>query len=103
MHNVEQQVPPQAWPACKALVADMRDAPTFEEGQRRFERRLDQYQGTFPEAWRCLADDAEARLHHLKVPPRHRQDVRTSHLAEQACEEERRRTTVIPHVWDEAS
>jgi transposase-like protein len=27
--------PPHAWPACKALAADRRDAPTFEEGQRR--------------------------------------------------------------------
>ena len=103
MQNLAQKVPPQAWPAFKALVADMRDAPTFEEGQRRFERLLDQYQGTFPEVCRCLADDAEASLNHLKVPPRHRQYVRTSNLAERAFEEERRRTKVIPHLWDEAS
>jgi transposase-like protein len=37
------------------------------------------------------------------VPARHRQYVRTSNLAEQAFEEERRRTKVIPHLWDEAS
>jgi len=34
---------------------------------------------------------------------RHRQYVRTSNLAERACEEERRRTQVIPHLWDERS
>jgi putative transposase len=28
-------VPPLAWPACNALGADLRDAPTFAEGQRR--------------------------------------------------------------------
>jgi transposase-like protein len=39
--NVAQQVPPQAWPACKALVADLRDAPPCEEGQRRGARLLD--------------------------------------------------------------
>jgi putative transposase len=103
MQNLQQKVPPQAWPAFKALVADLRDAPTFEEGQRRLQALLEQYQGTFPEACRCLADDAEASLNHLKVPTRHRQYVRTSNLAERAFEEERRRTKVIPHLWDEAS
>lgn len=73
MHNLQQQVPPQAWPAFKALVADLRDAPTLEEGHRRLQTLREQYQGTFPEACRCRADDAEASVHHLKVPTRHRQ------------------------------
>jgi putative transposase len=103
MQNLHQKGPPQAWPAFKALSADMRDAPTFEEGQRRQQALLAQYQATCPEACRCLADDAEASLNHLKVPARHRQYVRTSNLAERAFEEERRRTKVIPHLWDEAS
>ena len=77
--------------------------PTFEEGQRRQQALLAQYQETFPEACRCLADDAEASLNHLKVPARHRQYVRTSNLAERAFEEDRRRTKVIPHLWDEGS
>ena len=71
--HLMQKVPPQAWPACKALVADMRDAPTFAEGQRRFRDLIAQYQDTFPEACRCLADEAEASLNHRKVPRRHRQ------------------------------
>ena len=103
MQNLHEKVPPQAWPTFKALVADMRDAPTFEEGQRRQQALLAYYQNTFPEACRCLEDDAEASLNHLKVPARHRQYVRTSNLAERAFEEERRRTKVIPHLWDEAS
>jgi putative transposase len=103
MQNLMQKVPPQAWPAFKALVADLRDAPTFEEGQRRLHHLIAQSQDTFPEACRCLAEDAEASLNHLKVPIRHRQYVRTSNLAERAFEEERRRTKVIPHLWDEAS
>jgi transposase-like protein len=103
MQHLHQKVPPQAWPACKALIADMRDAPTCEEGQRRQQARLAQYHDTFPEAWRGLEDDAEASLNHLKGPVRPRQYVRTSNLAERAFEEERRRTKVIPHLWDEAS
>jgi transposase-like protein len=103
MQNLAQKVPPQAWPAFKALVVDLRDAPTFEEGQRRLQSLLVQYQDTFPEACRCSGEDAEVSLNHLKGPTRHRQYVRTSHLAERAFEEERRRTKVIPQLWDEAS
>jgi transposase-like protein len=33
--HLMQKVLPPAWPACKALVAARRDAPTFEEGPRR--------------------------------------------------------------------
>lgn len=35
MQTLLQQVPPQAWPAFKALGGDMRDAPTYEAGPRR--------------------------------------------------------------------
>lgn len=103
MQNLAQKVPPQAWPAFKALVVDMRDAPSSEEGHRRLQQLLTQYQRTFPEACKCLEDDVEASLNHRKVPARHQQYVRTSNLAERAFEEERRRTKVIPHLWDEAS
>ena len=57
MQILPQTVPPQAWPAFKAMVADMRDAPTFEEGQRRLQHLLAQYQDTRPEAGPCLAED----------------------------------------------
>jgi hypothetical protein len=60
-----------------------------------------EYRLDFPEACRCLLDDATASLKHLSVPPRPQQYVRTSNLAERAFEEERRRTKVIPHLWDE--
>ena len=35
------------------------------------------------------------------VPPRYRQQVRTVNLAERSFVEERRRTKVIPHLWQE--
>jgi putative transposase len=103
MQHLYQKVPPQAWPAFQALVADRRDAPTCEEGQRRRQPWLGAYQGTLPEACRCLEDDAEASRNHRKVPARHRQYVRTSNLAERTFEEERRRTKVIPHLGHETS
>jgi len=101
MQNLQQKVPPQAWPEFKALVVDMRDAPRVEEAQRRRQEIVKRYELDFPEACRCLLDDAKASLNHLSVPPRHQQYVRTSNLAERAFEEERRRTKVIPHLGTE--
>lgn len=101
MQNLQQKVPPQAWPEFKTLVADMRDAPTVAEAERRRQLIVNRYQRDFPEACRCLLDDADASLNHLSVPQRHQPYVRTSNLAERAFEEEQRRTKVIPHLWDE--
>jgi putative transposase len=103
MQNLQQKVPPQAWPEFKALVIDMRDAPTVLAAEQRRQAIVGRYQRDFPEACRCLLDDAEASLNHLYVPQRHQQYVRTSNLAERAFEEERRRTKVIPQLWDESS
>jgi putative transposase len=103
MRNLMQKVPPAAWPAFKALVADLRDAPTVDEGARRLQAVVRQQATAFPEACRCLLEDRQASLNPLRVPLRHRQYVRTSNLAERAFEEERRRTKVIPKLWDEAS
>jgi len=96
-------IPAQAWPAFKALVVDRRDAPRVEEGQRRFPHLMTQYQDLYPAACRCLRDESEASLNHLKVSARHQPYVRTSHLAERAFAEERRRTKVMPHLWDAQS
>jgi putative transposase len=101
MQNLQQKVPPQVWPEFKALVADMRDAPSVAEAERRRQAIVAEYHLDFPEACRCLLDDGKASLNHLAVPPRHQQYVRTSNLAERAFEEERRRTKVIPQLWDE--
>jgi transposase-like protein len=103
MKNLEQKVPEQAWPAFKALVTDMRDAPSRQKAEDRREQIVALYQREFPAACRCLLDDAEASLNHLEVPQRHQQYVRTSNLAERAFVEERRRTKVIPHLQDERS
>jgi transposase-like protein len=103
MQNLQQKVPVQAWPAFKALVVDMRDAPSRQKAEERRDQIVAQYQREFPEACRCLLDDAEASLNHLEVPQRHQQYVRTSNLAERAFVEERRRTKVIPHLPDERS
>ena len=101
--NLQQKVPAQAWPEVKALLVDMRDAPSREKAEQRREAIVERYQREFPELCRCLLDDADASLNHLEVPKRHQQYVRTSNLVERAFVEERRRTKVIPHLWTEGS
>jgi transposase-like protein len=103
MQNFQQKVPAQAWPEVKALLVDMRDAPSREKAEQRREAMVERYQHEFPELCRCLLDDADASLNHLEVPQRHQQYVRTSNLVERAFVEERRRTKVIPHLWTEGS
>jgi transposase-like protein len=103
MQNCQQKVPAQAWPEVKALLVDMRDAPSREKAEQRREAIVERYQREFPELCRCVLDDADASLNHLEVPKRHQQYVRTSNLVERAFVEERRRTKVIPHLWTEGS
>jgi putative transposase len=103
MQNLQQKVPAHLWPEVKALLVDMRDAPTPEKAEKRREAIVAHYQWELPEACRCLLDDALASLNHLAVPQRHQQYVRTSNLVERAFVEERRRTKVIPHLWGERS
>jgi transposase-like protein len=103
MQNFQQKVPAQAWPEVKALLVDMRDAPSREKAEQRREAVVEKYQREFPELCRCLLDDADASLNHLEVPQRHQQYVRTSNLVERAFVEERRRTKVIPHLWNEGN
>jgi transposase-like protein len=103
MQNFQQKVPAQAWPEVKALLADMRDAPTREKAEQPREAIGERYQREVPELCRCLLEDADASLNHLEVPKRHQHYVRTSNLVERAFVEERRRTKVIPHLWTEGS
>jgi putative transposase len=53
MQNLQQKIPPQAWPECKALVVDMRDAPTGGAAEHRRQLLVNRYQRDFPEACRC--------------------------------------------------
>jgi putative transposase len=103
MQHLQQQVPTQAWPEFKALGVDMRDAPPVETARERREGIVARYQREFPEACRCLLDDAEASLNHLSVPQRHQHYVGTANVAERAFVEERWRTKVIPHLAEESS
>lgn len=103
MRNIVGKLPQEAIPEVKAHVISIRDAATYELGEHRARQVITQYERLYPSAMRCLAEDLEASLNHLKLPVRLRRAVRTTNLIERSFEEERRRTKVIPRFFDERS
>jgi len=103
-----------AWPTSKAKLPDekapgvlahlyaIRDAPTLDAARVAVDGFSNRYQDRFPVAVACFEEDREALLLAIhKVPVRHRIRVRTTNLAEDSFQEERRRTKVIPRLRDE--
>jgi transposase-like protein len=60
--NLQHKVPAQAWPAVKALVVDMREAPSREKAEQRRDALVGQSQRECPGLCRGLLDDADASL-----------------------------------------
>lgn len=103
MGNICAKLPEEATVEVKAYLRAVRDAPTYEAGRQAAATVIDRYGASFPSAMRCLSEDLEASLNHLKLPVRHRVHTRTTNLLERSFVEERRRTKVIPRLRDEKS
>ena len=103
MANIRAKLPAEGAEEFMAHVRAIRDAPTHEAGEALAAEVIGRYADRYPAAVACLADDLEASLAHLRLPPRHRIIARTTNLIERSFEEERRRTKVIPRLLDEKS
>jgi transposase-like protein len=103
LSNIRSKVPQEAAQEFMAHVRAVRDAPTHQAGEAAAASVIEQFSNTYPAAVRCFAEDLEASLAHLKVPVRHRINVRTTNLLERSFVEERRRSKVIPRFTDEKS
>jgi transposase-like protein len=103
MRNVLGKLPDSARQEVKAWLAAVRDAPTLEAGQQAAAETIAHFERQYPAAMKSFADDPDASLMHLRVPPAHRKFVRTTNLIERSFEEQRRRTKVIPRFFDERS
>lgn len=101
MRNVLDKVPEGERAVLKPYLEAVRDAPDYETGKRLAELVLQRFERAYPSAMRSLAEDLEASLAHLKLPPAHRRSVRTTNLAERSFEEERRRAKVVPRFRSE--
>jgi putative transposase len=103
LSNIRSKLPAEGAEEVLAHVRAVRDAPTLEAGEQAAAVVIERFGDRYPAAMACLSDDLEASLAHLKLPVRHRINVRTTNLLERTFEEERRRSKVIPRFGDEKS
>ena len=101
--NIRSKLPSEGAEEVLAHARAVRDAPTHEAGETQAASLIESFGATYPAALKSFAEDLEASLAHLKLPVRHRINVRTTNLLERSFVEERRRTKVIPRLLDEKS
>ena len=72
------------------------DAINANDAKQRLQALVDELdKGGFTAAAKCLADDLDALVVHLRYPPRHRRRWRSTNLLERSLGEVKRRTKVI--------
>jgi transposase-like protein len=80
------------------------DATGERDGAQRLQALVDELdRAGFTAAARCLADDLDALVVHLRYPPRHRRRWRSTNLLERSLGEVKRRTKVIGRFPGETS
>jgi putative transposase len=80
------------------------DATNERDGKQRLEALVDQLnKAGYTAAARCLADDLNALVVHLRYPTRHRRRWRSTNLLERSLGEVKRRTKVIGRFPGETS
>jgi putative transposase len=80
------------------------DAINENDANQRLQALVDQLdKGGFTAAAKCLADDLDALVVHLRYPPRHRRRWRSTNLLERSLGEVKRRTKVMGRFPGEES
>jgi putative transposase len=80
------------------------DATDERDGKQRLQRLVDELDAAgYTAAARCLADDLDALVVHLRYPTRHRRRWRSTNLLERSLAEVKRRTKVIGRFPGETS
>jgi putative transposase len=80
------------------------DATDERDGKQRLQALVDELDGAgYTAAAKCLADDLDALVVHLRYPTRHRRRWRSTNLLERSLAEVKRRTKVIGRFPGETS
>jgi putative transposase len=80
------------------------DATDERDGKQRLRALVDELDGAgYTAAAKCLADDLDALVAHLRYPTRHRRRWRSTNLLERSLAEVKRRTKVIGRFPGETS
>ena len=88
----------------KAYWQALDDATNERDGKQRLQALVDELdRAGYTAAARCLADDLDALVVHLRYPTRHRRRWRSTNLLERSLGEVKRRTKVIGRFPGETS
>jgi putative transposase len=88
----------------KAYWQALDDATSERDGKQRLQGLVDELERAgYTAASRCLADDLDALVVHLRYPTRHRRRWRSTNLLERSLGEVKRRTKVIGRFPGETS
>jgi putative transposase len=80
------------------------DAITEQDAKQRLRALVDELDGAgYTAAAKCLAEDLDALVVHLRYPPRHRRRWRSTNLLERSLGEVKRRTKVMGRFPGEES
>lgn len=98
LRNLETKVSQERWREVKAGALSAYHAASPKLAELCAEEFRNTWSTELPSAVKCLEDDFEACIAHLKLPVVHRRATRTTNLLERLFLEERRRSTTIPHA-----
>lgn len=85
----------------KADVQNAYYASSQEVARMVAEAVVKKWEKKYPAAMRSFLDDFEASIAYMRCPVNHHKYIRTTNLAERSIEEEKRRTKVVNHFFDE--
>ncbi len=105
VRNLLAKLPERERERVRAAYWQALDEATNERGgKQRLQDLVDHLDGGgYTAAAKCLADDLEALVVHLRYPPRHRRRWRSTNLLERSLGEVKRRTKVIGRFPGETS
>jgi len=103
LRNVMSKVPGEYHEELLLAARSIYYAPDYDTAKILAEEFVKKYSDKFPTAVKCIVDDLESCLTHLKYPSAHHRFIRTTNLLERAFEEEKRRTKVFPQHQNEKS
>ena len=101
LRNILSKLPRGVQGEIKKQILRVFEAKTHEEGLRRGQELIGEYEDLYPRAMECLAKSLAECITCLKLPESHRRRVRTTNSLERLIEEARRRTKVISSLPDE--
>ena len=101
LRNLRSKAPESQWAEIAARARGCYQAASPALALVLREDFIAAYEREFPAVVQCFRDDFDACIAHLRFPLRHRRVIRTTNLLERLFLEERRRTKIIPHAFEE--